>query len=172
MEEKRRAGFTLVELLVVIIIIAILAGMLILTTAAATDKVEFSAFASDMRMLKAACYAVRVDTDEWPSRTPGGSTTEIEQLRDALTKHLDRDFLSKYQKVYLQSADSADRGGIANLLVGIDITAINSYTGSSIQRLRSYVVERAPSLGYVDENGQLFTASTSGNVVYLKLGNN
>ena len=171
MEGKRRAGFTLVELLVVIIIIAILAGMLILTTAAATDKVEFSAFASDLRMLKAACYAFRVDTDEWPSRTPGGSTTEIEQLRDELSKHLDRDFLAKYQKVYLRSA-SVDPAGIENLVVGIDINSIVRYTGRSIQRLREYVVERASTLGYCDENGQLFTASTSGSVVYLKLGNN
>lgn len=171
MERKRRAGFTLVELLVVIIIIAILAGLLILTMSSTTDKVEFSTFANDIRTLKAACYAVRVDTDEWPSRTPGGSATEIEQLRDELSKHLDRDFLSKYQKVYLRSA-SADPAGVENLIVGIDISAITSYSGKSIQKLRDYIVARASTLGYVDEDGQLFTASTSGNDVYLKLGNN
>ena len=168
--KKHRAGFTLVELLVVIIIIAILAGMLILTTAAATDKMEFSAFASDLRTLKGACYVYRIDTDEWPSRTPGGSTSEIEQLRDELSKHLDRDFLLKYRKVYLRSA-SADPGGTDNLMVGIDIASIASYSGRSIQKLRDYVVERASSLAYFGEDGQPFTASTSGNVVYLKLGN-
>ncbi|MGI6784335.1 MAG: prepilin-type N-terminal cleavage/methylation domain-containing protein [Aminivibrio sp.] len=77
---KKRAGFTLVELLIVIIIIGILAGAMLLVAGSGTDKAEATKIVSNLRSLKAAALMHYADNGAAPS----GSI-------DPLKKYMDRD---------------------------------------------------------------------------------
>lgn len=58
---KKRAGFTLVELLIVIIIIGILAGAMLLVAGSGTDKAEATKAVAELRAMKAAVMMAYAD---------------------------------------------------------------------------------------------------------------
>lgn len=80
---KKRAGFTLVELLIVIIIIGILAGAMLLVAGSGTDKAEATKIVSNLRGLKAAALMYYADhTTEAASLTGADNIGKIEQYMD------------------------------------------------------------------------------------------
>ena len=94
---KKRAGFTLVELLIVIIIIGILAGAMLLVAGSGTDKAEATKIISDLRGLKAAALMLYADK---PNIAAGD--VKIEELQ----KYMDREFSETNFGVEVTSGDS------------------------------------------------------------------
>jgi len=84
LRERKRKGFTLVELLIVIIIIGILAGAMLMVAGSGTDKAEATKIVSDLRTLKTACLMYYADKNSWP-----GTTTNA-QMTNVLGSYMDR----------------------------------------------------------------------------------
>lgn len=80
---KKRAGFTLVELLIVIIIIGILAGSMMLVAGSGTEKAEAAKIVSNLRSLKAAALLYYAD-----EAGQGGDVTKPGLA--SLDKYMDR----------------------------------------------------------------------------------
>lgn len=91
---KKRAGFTLVELLIVIIIIGILAGAMLLVAGSGTDKAEATKIVSDLRGLKAAALMFYADK-------PNDPLTGIDDLKG----YMDRDIEATKYAVEVTSPD-------------------------------------------------------------------
>lgn len=83
LRERKRKGFTLVELLIVIIIIGILAGAMLLVAGSGTDKAEATKIVSDLRSLKSAALMYYADHNAWPIGTSG-------DIQANLGKYMDR----------------------------------------------------------------------------------
>ena len=80
---KKRAGFTLVELLIVIIIIGILAGSMMLVAGSGTDKAEATKIVSNLRSLKSAALLYYADE-------AGKGTAVAIPAAASLDKYMDR----------------------------------------------------------------------------------
>lgn len=93
---KKRAGFTLVELLIVIIIIGILAGAMLLVAGSGTDKAEATKIVSDLRGLKAAALMYYADNATNPTFPAIGD----------LKKYMDRDIETTKYKTEATSGDT------------------------------------------------------------------
>ena len=79
---KKRAGFTLVELLIVIIIIGILAGAMLLVAGSGTDKAEATKIVSDLRSLKSAALMAYADKPTLVVPTTGQNLDLLENYMD------------------------------------------------------------------------------------------
>jgi general secretion pathway protein G len=64
--DRKRKGFTLVELLIVIVIIGILAGSMLLVVGPARERARASRIVSDMRSLKVAAVMYYHDNNHFP----------------------------------------------------------------------------------------------------------
>ncbi len=82
LRERKRKGFTLVELLIVIIIIGILAGAMLLVAGAGTDKAEATKIVSDLRSMKSAALMYYADNNAWAS-------TDIKQLNAYMDRQIE-----------------------------------------------------------------------------------
>ena len=96
---KKRAGFTLVELLIVIIIIGILAGAMLLVAGSGTDKAEATKIISDLRGLKAAALMYYADK-------PGTALPDGDTAIDSLKNYMDRDVEKAKYSVTVTSPDN------------------------------------------------------------------
>lgn len=103
---KKRAGFTLVELLIVIIIIGILAGAMLLVAGSGTDKAEATKIVSNLRSLKAAALMYYADNPN----TTAVTTTAGTQI-DLLKGYMDRGLEGSGTYEFLAGTVSGDQVG-------------------------------------------------------------
>lgn len=78
---KKRAGFTLVELLIVIIIIGILAGAMLLVAGSGTDKAEATKIISNLRSMKSATLMYYADH-------PNATSGDIDDLKPYMDREM------------------------------------------------------------------------------------
>ena len=69
---RRRAGFTLVELLVVCAIIGILTRIAMPKFMTVRTKAQATAIVADLRTVRDAAYSYYADTQKWPANAPIG----------------------------------------------------------------------------------------------------
>jgi prepilin-type N-terminal cleavage/methylation domain-containing protein len=89
--DRRKRGFTLVELLVVIVIIMILAALLIVLIAGVVERARYAKTAAVVKMLDKACLDYRLDFGTFPPNDKGDSR--------ALHYYLGRERMVSTQKV-------------------------------------------------------------------------
>lgn len=93
LRERKRKGFTLVELLIVIIIIGILAGAMLLVAGSGTDKAEATKIVSDLRSLKSAALMYYADHNAWASQ----------DIQEQLGSYMDRNVKNSKNKYELNA---------------------------------------------------------------------
>ena len=103
MKDRKRKGFTLVELLIVIIIIGILAGSMMLVAGSGTDKAEATKIVSDLRSLKTAALMYYADHNTWASG----------DVQAKLGTYMDRDLSKSKHKFALNN--NGNGVGVTNL---------------------------------------------------------
>jgi prepilin-type N-terminal cleavage/methylation domain-containing protein len=69
---RRRAGFTLLELLMVMIVIGLLAGMAILKYIELRHRARTAAVAADLQVVRLAGYGAFYETGTWPADASDG----------------------------------------------------------------------------------------------------
>lgn len=79
---KKRAGFTLVELLIVIIIIGILAGSMMLVAGSGTDKAEAAKIVSNLRSLRTAALLYHADNTRNAIEVPLPGLASLDKYMD------------------------------------------------------------------------------------------
>jgi len=77
--QKRRAGFTLVEIMIVVAIIALLAAIAVPNFLRARKRSQATRILEDLRMLDAACDQYAIDNNR-----PGGSTIAFSDIKNYL----------------------------------------------------------------------------------------
>lgn len=103
---KKRAGFTLVELLIVIIIIGILAGAMLLVAGSGTDKANATKIISDMRSIKAAALMKWADKGNWDWVA---SADDADGLKTELAGYMDRDLDSNASVAAYMMEEKSDK---------------------------------------------------------------
>lgn len=144
MKDRKRKGFTLVELLIVIIIIGILAGSMMLVAGSGTDKATATKIASDLRSLKSACLMYYADKNAWPTTN----------FHTAITPYMDRAVSSDF--TYETTATSGDYVGFTN--------ATTLTTG-----VKSKLQDMAAASGLLSAADGSTTAYTNGATVYMRV---
>lgn len=119
---KKRAGFTLVELLIVIIIIGILAGAMLLVAGSGTDKAEATKIVSNLRSLKAAALMYYADNPSSAAPLGTGAITPLE-------KYMDRKIEAPKSATYVFETGTIS-GDAAGWFVGL--TGNADYPGSGV----------------------------------------
>jgi prepilin-type N-terminal cleavage/methylation domain-containing protein len=69
---RRRAGFTIIELLMVMIVIGVLAGIAILKYIELRHRARAAAIASDVQAVRLAGYSAFYETGAWPGDASSG----------------------------------------------------------------------------------------------------
>src|SRR6056297_3775871 len=64
---RKKSGFTLIEVLIVVIIIGILAGSILLVAGSSSDIVSASRIVQDMKTIKKASMFLFAEKYSWPS---------------------------------------------------------------------------------------------------------
>jgi len=77
-DDKRRRGFTIVELLIVIVVIAILAAITIVAYSGIQDRARYSLYRSDIESINKAVLLYNVDSGSYPVNGPSnGCATNV-----------------------------------------------------------------------------------------------
>jgi prepilin-type N-terminal cleavage/methylation domain-containing protein len=70
---RRRAGFTIVELLTVMIVIGLLAGIAVLKYVDLRHRARAAAVAGDLHAVRIAAYGAMYETGSWPAEAGAGN---------------------------------------------------------------------------------------------------
>ena len=166
--DKRRKGFTLVELLIVIIIIAILAAMLLLSSGAAISIAEATKIVSDIRMLQGAALSYYLDNGSLPSISPNGSPTPLSATEiEGISKHLDRDVdANRYGEVYIVRGPAVNDGRI---LLGLNYKRNVEGVSTNLPNINARLAGMASDVGLCGLDGNVFQPSANTEIVYIWL---
>lgn len=69
---RRRAGFTLIELMTVVIVMGLLAGLAILKYIDLTHRARAAQAAGDLQAVRIAAYGAWYETGQWPGEVGAG----------------------------------------------------------------------------------------------------
>lgn len=117
--KRRRAGFTIIELLMVMIVIGILAGMAILKYIELRHRARAAAVAADLESVRLAGYGAFYETGNWPSDASAGVVPA------ALVQYLPANFSFDRPDYTLDWENFVPPGGgpSGGMQIGIVITA-------------------------------------------------
>jgi len=105
MKNKKRRGFTLVELLIVLLILGVLVGLAVPRYMESQKAARARTFAANVRQIVSALEAYRMDTIG-----NGGSAHYPGTLSDLRTKHFTQEPINPYTGKSMLSSASADSG--------------------------------------------------------------
>ena len=152
LRNKKRGGFTLVELLIVMIIIGILSGMLLLSLEGAADGANATKIVNALRVYKETTLLYYADYDNWPAPGQDG-TMWIASLDAYADRSMDR--------TYFSGINFAAEG--TRTLIGLVGSANSPLTQAGVQ---GKLAKHASSSALYDSTGALYT---TGNVIYTNM---
>jgi len=105
MKDKKRRGFTRVDLLVVLLILGVLVGLAVPRYMESQKAARARTFAANVRQIVSALEAYRMDTT-----SDGGPAEYPETLKDLQTKYFTQEPINPYTGKSMLSTASADSG--------------------------------------------------------------
>jgi prepilin-type N-terminal cleavage/methylation domain-containing protein len=116
---RRRAGFTIIELLTVVIVIGVLAGIAILKYIDLTARARTAQAVGDLQAVRVAAYGYFYETGHWPDDVGGGT------VPPELVSYLPKNFTFNRNEYQLDWENFSPPGGgvTAGIQVGVVVTA-------------------------------------------------
>jgi prepilin-type N-terminal cleavage/methylation domain-containing protein len=142
---RRRAGFTLIELMTVLIVLGLLAGLAILKYIDLTNRARAAQATGDLQAVRLAAYGAWYETGNWPPDAGPGT------IPDGMAPYLPQGFTFSRPEYTLdwENFTPPNGGTTAGMQVGVVVT-------SSDPRLeRALELSLGNKLPFVSANGTL-----------------